>query len=1036
VVLLLGLCVAGRAELLPIRTYTTADGIVHDRISRIVRDSKGFLWFCTAVGLSRFDGYRFTTILSERDIEGPSVNDLLETSGGVYWVATNGSGILRFNTTLRDSSNPGRTTPEEEAGLFRLYRVGEGAPDRVNVLFEDREGRIWAGTDGGLFVFDAAAEGFAPVLLGIPSLPDLLVQVWTFGEDGEGRLWIGTKYGLVCRLADGHMLHFEVRPTGQGTDIVYALEQDSDGRFWVGHENGLFVFKPLAASAPVGGPFAWRTLLEARPSSGGQQKLTLPQSPGEAARFTTLNGLGSNLISAVHMSSNGRVYITCNGGGLTEFDGQRFRNAGTREGLTALYFSSLAEDPEGNLWIGTNSTGAMKLARSGLTTYTKADGLGSTRVVSMFDDKEGNSYGWAEWLISRFDGRQFTAVRPNLPARFSALTFKSYNRILRHSSGEWWVSTNEGLFRFPKVETMGQLARARPKALYTTSDGLAANDVTYLFEDSRGDIWIATFAPGREVLTRWERASGQFRRFSDEDGLKPLLAANCFREDAAGNLWVGFQHRVLARYREGRFTLVPGSDVLDNVLDIYLDRKGRLWLASAGGGLYRVDDPSAERPAFKRYTIEDGLGSNRLTSITEDDFGNIYIATRRGVDRLNPETSEVKHYTVADGLGSTEILSAYRDRKGNLWFGCFNGLSRLVPAPDLPTPPAPVFISGLRVAGASYPVSIFGESEVNGPDVGPGQSQIQVDFFGLNFSSSEPLRYQYKIEGRSADWSAPTDQRTIDLSLAPGAYRFLVRAISPGGAVSPMPAAVSFTVLRPVWQRWWFVTLAGAAIALMAYGAFRYRVMRLIELERVRTRIATDLHDDIGASLSRMAILSEVVKHQTQTDHQESAGMLAEIAESARSLVDSMSDIVWSIDPRKDDLKNVVTRIRAFASDVLEARGIEWEFKAPEDLEQVKLPPDTRRHLFLIFKEAITNIARHSGSTRANVRLQVEHHRLCAEIADNGRGFSFPACEPNHARLGGNGLTNMSARAVELGGELRIDSAPGRGTKLKLTVPI
>ena len=184
-----------------------------------------------------------------------------------------------------------------------------------------------------------------------------------------------------------------------------------------------------------------------------------------------------------------------------------------------------------------------------------------------------------------------------------------------------------------------------------------------------------------------------------------------------------------------------------------------------------------------------------------------------------------------------------------------------------------------------------------------------------------------------------------------------------------------------------------------------------------------------------MAILSEVVKQQTALSDHRSASMLTEIADSARGLVDSMSDIVWSIDPRKDDLNNVVMRVRAFASEVLEARGVDWKLDAPSDLASIKLSPDQRRHIYLIFKEAINNIARHSRCANANLKLSFIHGELSAEIEDDGLGLARLSAEAGSG-LGGNGLRNMDARATELGGELAFDSSAAGGTRLKLAVPL
>lgn len=259
-------------------------------------------------------------------------------------------------------------------------------------------------------------------------------------------------------------------------------------------------------------------------------------------------------------------------------------------------------------------------------------------------------------------------------------------------------------------------------------------------------------------------------------------------------------------------------------------------------------------------------------------------------------------------------------------------------------------------------------------------------------------------------------------------------------------SGLSLGIASPIYNRWWFIVLIVAGVAAFGYFAYRQRVRRLLEIERIRTRIAADLHDDIGASLSRMAILIEVVKQEGRQSGYlngpgvRSAEMLTEIADSARDLVDSMSDIVWSIDPSRDELGQVVTRTRQFAADVLDAQGVSWQFLASADVEKIKLDPEQRRHLFLIFKEALNNIARHAGAKTVSMSLTIHRNQLRTEIADDGRGFTPQPLETANAVMpksrGGNGLGNMQARAAELNGTLTIDSAPGKGTRLILSLPL
>src|SRR5262249_29166621 len=219
---------------------------------------------------------------------------------------------------------------------------------------------------------------------------------------------------------------------------------------------------------------------------------------------------------------------------------------------------------------------------------------------------------------------------------------------------------------------------------------------------------------------------------------------------------------------------------------IYSDNKGRLWLASARSGLIRVDEPTAERPTFQSYTTGQGLSSNHTSVIVQDLKGRIYVATGRGLDRLDPETGRVKHFTTADGLAEGEIVAAIRDRDGVLGFGTHRGLSRFAPAADAPPAnPPPISVTGVLIAGEKQPISVRGEADISLADLVPDRNELQIHFVGLSFASGEVLRYQYRLEGADKDWSTPVEQRTVNYArLAPGKYRFLVRAVNSDGVVS------------------------------------------------------------------------------------------------------------------------------------------------------------------------------------------------------------------------------------------------------------
>jgi ligand-binding sensor domain-containing protein len=774
IALALFLASATRGERLPVKSYSLADGMPHGQVASIMQDSQGFMWFCTWHGISRFDGYGFTNYGTKEGLSSFGINDIKETRSGTYWIATNGDGVCRFNPRREQPSS----APAGSHSRFTVYRVGdEAATNRVNALYEDREGRLWAGTDGGLFVFDEGKNGFVRVVLGVEGQQDRSVLVWTFVEDQEGSLWIGRTAGLTRRLPDGRWLNYSMQ-FDQADNQVLALLEDPDQRLWIGTRRGLVVLRPDPLSNIEQRKLPWKRLIRGAIGGGGAPQ-PLPEYDGDACLYTAADRPGRDYVRALHRSADGHIWIGVIDGGLVEFDGKGFRRYTTAHGLTDDNIRSVFEDRDGNMWIGSVSSGVMKLTRNGFITYDTKDGLGHIIISSVFENRGGEFFATSgDWRINRLDGDRFSSVRVNLPPRIPDSEWRAFCSVIQDHAGEWWVATIEGLFRFATARGIEHLAKTEPIAHYTKKDGLAEDYVCNLFEDSQGDIWISTFAASKDVLTRWERASGKFHRYSESDGLLPSNAARSFVEDSSKNLWIGFRNGGVARYREGRFRLYTAQDGFPSgtVNDFLLDRVGRLWITINPGGLFRVDDPSAEEVRFVGCRTGEDFSSSYPSFIAEDLQGRIYITMPRGIDRFDPTTGQTTRYTFADGLptGRTHRRTAIN---GVLWFGTEKGLLRLVPGPDRPAEPPLPFISGLRIAGEPYPISDFRQTNVEELELGPNQNQIQIDFFALSLAAGESLRYQYRIEGAGQDWSAPISERSVNVSLSPGSYR-LVRAIA------------------------------------------------------------------------------------------------------------------------------------------------------------------------------------------------------------------------------------------------------------------
>lgn len=984
------------AEQLPVKTYTTADGLARNAVGCIVQDARGFLWFCTTDGLSRFDGYGFKNYGTEHGLPNSTATSLLISRSGLYWVGT-GSGLFRFD--------PNSPSPQ----MFEAVRLGDGrGVGTVNAVLEDRSGSLWVAAEGGLYCLEPGKRDWELVDGGLPTQSDGWRGFDALLEDRRGVLWFGGAGGLHRRTPDGHTTVY-ARPwrPASGISVIY---EDREGRIWASDNDALY-------------------RLNSNPDS---------EDSIVTRTYTVKDGLPSNRVAALLESSDRRLWV---GGasGLVQYlpAVDRFESYSMAEGLVDEDVKSLAEDNQGNLWLGTASAGAMKIARHGFTSYTQADGLNNMQTRSVFMDHAGELCVWnlvRDWTLNCFNGKRFTSIHPKFPETIDYFGW-GWNQIgFQDHAGEWWLPTgHQGLCRFGRTSHAEQLDGRAPKAIYTTRDGLAGNNIFRLFEDSRGDIWISNIDGSTgNALTRWERSTGSFHVYTAVEGLQKKEAPTAFAEDRTGQLWMGFYNGGLARFYNGRFTHFSQTDGVPAgmIMALYLDHSGRLWIASSRGGLGRIDNPGDARPSFVVYTTANGLSHNSVHGLNEDQWGRIYVCTGLGIDRLDPATARIKHYTTADGLARGEMGNTARDGQSSLWFGSLLGLSRLVPELDEPVSAPPVLVTRLEVRGAARPLAELGESAVSGLVLQPNQNQLRIDFVGLGFAPGERLLYQYRLKGTDRDWSWPTEQRTINYaSLRPGNYTFQVRALNSQGATSPQPASVAFTILSPVWRRWWFLSGAAVAVGLLIYALYRYRLAQLLAVERVRTRIATDLHDDIGSGLSQVAILSEVVRRHVGESNPEINARLSRIGVISRELVDSMSDIVWSINPAKDKLYFLTQRMREFAGDVLMAGDVQFEFRASNQEYEIRIGAEMRRQVFLIFKECVHNVIRHANCTRVEIDVCVEGDLLFLQMRDNGVGFE-PATAAN-----GHGLAGMRERAQRLAAKIEVTSGD-QGTAVKLEIPL
>ncbi|HEX5041570.1 MAG TPA: ATP-binding protein [Candidatus Polarisedimenticolaceae bacterium] len=969
---------------LPMRHYTTADGLAHDGVEKLAFDGDGFLWIGTDGGLCRFDGDRFTRFGPADGLQGQFVHDLALGKDGTHWVATD-RGLFAFR--------PGEAAPPGR--LFRAIPLeGLADQDRPYRILVDRAGTLWAGTfSHGLWRIARAGEGYRATPV---AAPGLVGRVQCLAEDPAGAIWVGTHVSGIYR----------VRPEGGvdhcprsvlGADFVRSFHFPVDGGVWTAFFGGVAVFeKPPFGVPPVGARVFGR-------ASG------MEIDTGEMLSLADDRVLVATTVGLIELRRSGR--------GVTDWEvGPTIDR---RSGLPQDPVRAVALDGAGNLWLGLFNRGLVKLVRNGLSTAPAVEG--GSHIVDLATDGDGRvvvlaGQGAMALTAHTPQGEAGPPTSVSLPPSLTYIGWGVGQKLLVDHLGAWWIATGAGVLRYEDPHHLGVRRLAHPPdTVYGMAEGLSGRDAYVLVEDGRGDLWISTnVEPGGDgTVSRWSRATGRIERFPAATlGTRSLALGFYPVRDA---VWIPFADGTLVRFRSGGFERILEDADFADMLE---DRAGRLWTSGRRPRISRA--ASATRPAFTSVDLATGDESLEHHCACEARDGTVWFGTSQGIAGYAPDGRPVGRLTVEDGLVGGNITLCARDGAGALWFSDGTGLSRLE-APRQVHPPLPrARVREIRMAGEAVPLPAQGISDLGALRIPADRRRLSLEFFAVHSGTGPPLRFQYRLDRGDAPWSPPARTQSVQFDeLAPGRYRFLVRTVGEDGAASDAPASVALDVRAPLWQQAWFVALGLASVAGAVYIAHRVRVGRAVAVERLRTRIATDLHDDIGSSLSQIAILSQLSSRRPELQER--------ITSLAGEVVDSMGDVVWAINPRADTVSALTTRMRRFASELFADGAVALTLLLPEEGEQ-EIDPDARRQLYLVFKEALHNVRRHAEAQNVRVELARGSGTWRLSVEEDGRGFDAERAAE------GQGLASMRRRAERVGGTLQVASSPA-GTRLVLAIP-
>lgn len=972
------------AQKLAIRVYQTSDGLAHNNIKRFFQDSKGYLWIATHEGLSRFDGYGFTNYDTQNGLGHIYINDVTADNRGRLWAATNGGGV----SMLVDEPGENSSNQRKKFVSFHIAEGGESnSSNWVNRILFDANDYLWCVTDSGIYrslTKEVADRQFERVMAGVtPSYSNGALR------DSRGRLWVGLsqKDNLIVQITNGQLTIYEVRDSdSQTAPEIHTIVEDKRGRILAADSKGVYEFVEPSESNGRG---TWR-------------KLSLPLEKEKE-------------ISTIEPAHDGGLWFGC--GGLLHLIGGQQVLYTTANGLSVNFVSTLFYDREGNLWIGTNGGGVGKLSGDAVVSYTVAQGLPRPDVYRIIEDSSGRIYVQVSCSVVEITGKSEI-----LPLRNGdVLTHEvcpNARVLMQDSRGRWWFSTARGL----EFSTEANLNLRRGTVL--TDEKNSSVKYTEMYEDAEGNVWLTNLQTGKIYKT--ENTSAPRARLIAEN----VPAEYILRDRTSGTVWLANRSNIWRMNENGQVKSINKIEGLPIIQprSLFQDRKGRIWIGTRYHGVLVTDEPNAYEPRFRRYTTADGLVSDTVWAIAEDNNGRIYLGTGRGIDQLDTESGKIYHFTSDTGAISASVTHLLKDKNGNIWAATVNGITRINPnALRIAQNAPPIFINQIRIAGEELPLAETGTTAIAPMELSASQNNVSIRFVGLSFQGEDVLRYQYKLEGVDKDWILAGNQREVNYAnLGAGGYSFLVRALSSDGIESRTPARFEFRILRPFYFRWWFVALVLVLFGLTIYALYKFRLNRLLEMERTRTRIATDLHDDIGTNLSKISLLSGIVNMQLANENSQNRQMLDSIAEISRESVNSMNDIVWAINPNRDSVTEMARRMREHAETIFVEKGVSVKFDSPSDAENLRLTMNTRRELYLIFKEAVNNAMRHSDCTKIEITFRIEGSEIFLRIKDNGSGFDVLR------NANGNGLANMKTRAEKIGGKFEISSQTGSGTSVSL----
>lgn len=1008
--------IAAQAPGLYFEKLTMENGLSNNKVNCIIQDKRGFIWIGTNDGLNRYDGNSFVIFRHEPGnpgtISGNIIRDIVEDKKGVLWIATEDGGLTRYDHSL------------EPAKKIKQYKhlPGDSSSIPVNILncmVADSLGYLWLGTSGfRVLRFDPRTEQFIqPVKTGTRTIQDLTI-------DRQGIIWAGKQGGGILKI-NSRDLSYQLDPRYNNVyaklphQVVTSLFADKENNMWYG---------------------SWDRVLY-RQQSGSDSEQIFQKTAG-------IFSFPNDQVDCFSEDEQGRIWMGGRYAGLHIYDkasGQfyNYRYDPAREGTIAdNHVNCMFTDAGGRIWLGTDRGLSVHqpLQQQFVQTFLPGSADQKITIYDFFENNNGDLWvGTSEGLYVRKASTGMFTFQP-----FSHKGQKlQITKIYKDVDESIYFGTDYTLFKYDVASnTVNTLPNSDRD---TVMRKIIESRIVSIIRDTIDDHPVLLVSPYGHFLSyydlteqHWVSRIDTTKRFLEKAFVVDHLIRKIYR-CKKGYIWLAAAKMGLGTWTHNSQPDVnhlsnnptDANSISNNsVYDVIEDNQGNLWVSTYGGGLNLFHHPT------KKFT-HIPLTNNLLEGLQVDNRGYIWMISNGNIYRYHPIRNSQTPFDLPDIDKSGGVRGyIFKNSKGHMFVAGTSYFIEFDPiAVRRDTTQPEVYLTDFKIFNQSYSDLLLN----NRIELNYDQNYFRIEFAAPEFSPGRNIQYSYILEGRDRNWVAIGSQNFEQFSnLAGGEYTFKVRATTSAGAWNGRVTTVRIIIVPPFWTTWWFYAICAVFTALIIYVLYRYRINELLKRQAIRNKIAQDLHDNVGSTLSSISVYSQVAKiYNTQKRGDELQQTLEKIGSTSSEMISEMNDIVWAINPRNDNMNTILTRMDSYARPLLTSQEIVFHFTSDPDLKGMNLEMTKRKNFYLIFKESVNNALKYSKCKHLWVHIGIQHHQVVLMVKDDGVGFDMEKVHIYASQsMSGNGLRNMEMRAAEIKGTWKIESEAGKGTSVHLRFPI